>query len=83
MLLFQINKLLNKYKNTPVQAPPIASETLPPLPSLEVQHKGKHTEKLRSFYNKYYDLPAGQAGKNKKDGKEEEKSKAQKTSAKG
>ena len=76
MLLFQINKLLNKYKNAPVQAPPIASETLPPLPSLEVQHKGKHTEKLRSFYNKYY-------AKNKKDGKEEEKSTTQKTSAKG
>ena len=76
MLLFQMNKLLNRYKKVPVQAPPIASETLPPLPSLDVQLKGKHMEKLSSFYNKYYD-------KDKKDDKEEKQSKAQKTSAKG
>lgn len=74
MLLFQINKLLNKYKKAPVQPPPVASDFSSSLPSLDIQLKGKHIEKLRSFYNRSYD---------KKDEKEEKKSKVQKTSAKG
>ena len=81
MLLFQLNKLLNKYKKTPVQPPPIASELSTPLPSLDIQLNGKHIEKLNAFFNKSYDLPASQEGI--KDEKEDKKSKTQKTSAKG
>ena len=88
MLLFQLNKLLNKYKKTPVQPPPIASELSTPLPSLDIQLNGKHIEKLNAFFNKSYDLPAlptGQAGGQEgiKDEKEDKKSKTQKTSSKG
>ena len=81
MLLFQLNKLLNKYKKTPVQPPPIASELSTPLPSLDIQLNGKHIEKLNAFFNKSYDLPASQEGI--KDEKEDKKSKTQKTSSKG
>lgn len=81
MLLFQINKLLNKYKKAPVQPPPVASDYLSPLPSLDIQLNGKHIEKLRSFYNKSFYLPADQA--DKKDEKEEKKSTVRKTSTKG
>ena len=58
MLLSQINKLLNRYKMTPVQPPPVASEELLPLPSLAVQLKGQHLEKLKTFYNKNQNKPA-------------------------
>ena len=80
MLLFQVNKLLNKFKKTPVQPPPVASDFSSPLPSLDIQLNGKHIEKLNAFFNKSYDLPTGQAGK--KDEKEEKKGKVKKTSAK-